>query len=79
MESDHAPYLQVDFRKETVITAVASQGLNFPFGNWVKKYSLNYSCDGFHWQTYQSYDKNWVSIIENVHNIRLNNSSINKA
>lgn len=60
VESDHAPYLQVDFRKETVITAVASQGLNFPFGNWVKKYSLNYSCDGFHWQTYQSYDKNWV-------------------
>lgn len=47
----------MDLRKETVVTAVASQGLNFPLGNWVKKYSLNYSCDGLNWQTYQSLDK----------------------
>ena len=60
-EGDYAPYLQVDLRKETVVTAVASQGLNFPLGNWVKKYSLNYSCDGLNWQAYQSLNKYTVS------------------
>lgn len=60
MDNDKAPYIQVDFRKETVITAVASQGLSFPLGNWVKKYSLNYSCDGHNWKTYQSYKKGKV-------------------
>lgn len=60
MDSDDAPYMQVDFKKETVVTALASQGLNFPLGNWVKKYSLNYSCDGLNWQTYKSLDKNAV-------------------
>lgn len=61
MDSDDVPYMQVDFKKETVVTALASQGLNFPLGNWVKKYSLNYSCDGLNWQTYKSLDKNAVS------------------
>lgn len=60
LDHDKAPYIQVDFRKETVITAVASQGLSFPLGNWVKKYSLNYSCDGHNWKTYQSYKKGRV-------------------
>ena len=59
-EEDVAPYLQVDLIKETVITAVATQGLNFPQGNWVEKYSLNYSCDGVNWQTYRPFDKDEV-------------------
>lgn len=61
VDSDDVPYMQVDFKKETVVTALASQGLNFPQGNWVKKYSLNYSCDGLNWQTYKSFDKSAVS------------------
>lgn len=57
VDGDDAPYLQVDLRKETVVTAVATQGLNFPLGNWVEKYTLNYSCDGLNWNTYRSFDK----------------------
>lgn len=54
---DRNPYLQIDFGQESVITAVATQGLDYPSGNWVKKYSLNYSCDGLNWKTYQTMDK----------------------
>lgn len=54
---DRTPYLQIDFGQESVITAVATQGLDYPSGNWVKKYSLNYSCDGMNWETYQNMDK----------------------
>ena len=63
MDWDDDPYLQIDFGQETVITGVATQGLDYPLGNWVKKYSLNYSCDGGEsWTTYQSFDKHTVSI-----------------
>lgn len=61
MDGDDAPYLEVDLRKETVVTAVATQGLNFPLGNWVEKYTLNYSCDGLNWNTYRSFDKHMVN------------------
>ncbi|KAJ7358755.1 hypothetical protein OS493_021531 [Desmophyllum pertusum] len=57
---DNDPYLQIDFGQETVITAVATQGLDYPLGNWVQKYSLNYSCDGVNWKTYRSHDKDTV-------------------
>ena len=57
---DRTPYLQIDFGQESVITAVATQGLDYPSGNWVKKYSLNYSCDGMNWETYQNMDKDTV-------------------
>lgn len=58
MDWDDNPYLQIDFGQETVITGVATQGLDYPLGNWVKKYSLNYSCDGgVSWKTYQTFDK----------------------
>ncbi|XP_078352964.1 lactadherin-like [Oculina patagonica] len=57
MDWDDDPYLQIDFGQETVITQVATQGLDLPFGNWVKKYSLNYSCDGMNWKTYRSFNK----------------------
>jgi len=63
MDWDDDPYLQIDFGQETVITGVATQGLDNPLGNWVKKYSLNYSCDGgVSWKTYQSFDKHTVNI-----------------
>lgn len=62
MDWDADPYLQIDFGQETVITQVATQGLDLPFGNWVRKYSLNYSCDGMNWKTYRSFDKDAVSI-----------------
>lgn len=63
MEEDDDPYLQIDLGKQTVITAVATQGLNNPQGNWVERYSLNYSCDGINWKTYQSFAKDEVSTI----------------
>lgn len=63
MDWDDDPYLQIDFGQETVITGVATQGLDYPLGNWVKKYSLNYSCDGgVSWKTYQSSDKHTVNV-----------------
>lgn len=63
MDGDDDPYLQIDFGQEAVITGVATQGLDYPLGNWVKKYSLNYSCDGGDsWKTYQSFDKHMVNI-----------------
>lgn len=63
MEEDDDPYLQIDLGKEKVITAVATQGLNNPQGNWVERYSLNYSCDGINWKTYQSFAKDEVNTI----------------
>ncbi|CAH3028552.1 unnamed protein product, partial [Porites evermanni] len=60
MEEDDDPYLQIDLGKQKVITAVATQGLNNPQGNWVERYSLNYSCDGINWKTYQSFAKDEV-------------------
>ena len=62
MDWDSDPYLQIDFGQETVITGVATQGLGYPIENWVKKYSLNYSCDGVNWKTYRSFDKYMVNI-----------------
>ena len=62
MDWDDDPYLQIDFGQERVITGVATQGLDFPLGNWVKKYSLNYSCDGLNWKTYRSFFKDAVNI-----------------
>ena len=63
MEADDDPYLQIDLGKQKVITAVATQGLNNPQGNWVERYSLNYSCDGINWKTYQSFAKDEVNTI----------------
>ena len=63
MEEDDDPYLQIDLGKQNVITAVATQGLNNPQGNWVERYSLNYSCDGINWKTYQSFAKDEVNTI----------------
>ena len=62
MDWDHNPYLQIDLGQETVITAVATQGLEYPQGNWVKKYSLNYSCDGLNWKTHQALEKETVML-----------------
>ena len=63
MYGDENPYLQVEFKKHKVLTAVATQGLDFPSGNWVTKYAVNYSCDGKFWKTYQSHNNNTVNTL----------------
>ena len=44
-------WFQVDLRKTTNVSAVASQG-DILDGNWVTEYALNYSCDGVKWFSY---------------------------
>ena len=46
------PYLQVDLLNNSIITAVATQGLPAN-GNIELRYKLNYSCDGKTWFEYQ--------------------------
>ena len=51
-DSDNNPFLQVDLVKNTIVTALATQGL--PGNeNSALKYKLNYSCDGKVWFEYQ--------------------------
>ena len=51
-DSDKNPYLQVDLINNTMITALATQGLPGN-GNLALRYRLNYSCDGQVWFEYQ--------------------------
>jgi len=51
-DSDKNPYLQVDLINNTMITALATQGLPGN-GNLALRYKLNYSCDGQVWFEYQ--------------------------
>lgn len=51
-DSDMNPYLQVDFVNNSIITAIATQGLP-AHGNLALRYKLNYSCDGKAWFEYQ--------------------------
>lgn len=51
-DSDMNPYLQVDLVNNSVITAIATQGVQAN-GNLALRYKLNYSCDGKTWFDYQ--------------------------
>ena len=49
-------YLQIDLINETNLTAISTQGLDLvdvSGGNWVTRYTLNYSCDGKVWKEYE--------------------------
>ena len=48
---DMDQWFQVDLLQTTNVSAVASQG-DILDGNWVTEYSLNYSCDGVRWFSY---------------------------
>ena len=43
---------QVDLAASRNISGVATQGS--VMGTWVTKYTLNYSMDGLHWNTYRN-------------------------
>lgn len=49
---DMNPYLQVDLVNNSIITAIATQGVQAN-GNLALRYKLNYSCDGKTWFDYQ--------------------------
>lgn len=51
-DSDMNPYLQVDLVNNSIITAIATQGVQVN-GNLALRYKLNYSCDGKTWFDYQ--------------------------
>lgn len=51
-DSDMNPYLQVDLVNNSIITAIATQGVPAN-GNLALRYKLNYSCDGKSWFDYQ--------------------------
>ena len=51
-DSDMNPYLQVDLLNNSIITAIATQGVQVN-GNLALRYKLNYSCDGKAWFDYQ--------------------------
>ena len=51
-DSDMNPYLQVDLVNNSIITAIATQGLPAN-GDLALRYKLNYSCDGKAWFEYQ--------------------------
>ncbi|KAJ7350088.1 Asparagine-rich protein (ARP protein) [Desmophyllum pertusum] len=51
-DSDLNPYLQVDLVNNSIINAIATQGLPAN-GNLALRYKLNYSCDGKAWFEYQ--------------------------
>lgn len=51
-DSDNHPFLQVNLKTSTVITALATQGLPLR-DNSALRYKLNYSCDGRVWFEYQ--------------------------
>ncbi|CAH3198006.1 unnamed protein product, partial [Porites evermanni] len=51
-DSDNHPFLQVNLKTSTVITALATQGLPLR-DNSALRYKLNYSCDGKVWFEYQ--------------------------
>ena len=46
-------FLQVDFRQEVELTAIASQGSSYDGGSWLNGYRLNYSPDGKKWLQYK--------------------------
>ena len=49
---DREPWLQVDFRAMVTVVKVATQG-RFDADQWVKKYYLNHSHDGVHFEAYR--------------------------
>ena len=51
-DSDNHPFLQVNLKTSTIITALATQGLPLR-DNSALRYKLNYSCDGKVWFEYQ--------------------------
>ena len=51
-DSDNHPFLHVNLKTSTVITALATQGLPLR-DNSALRYKLNYSCDGKVWFEYQ--------------------------
>ena len=51
-DSDMNPYLQVDLVNNSIITAIATQGVQVN-GNLALRYKLNYSRDGKTWFDYQ--------------------------
>ena len=48
-------WLQVNFRRETTVTKVATQG-RYDSDNWLTSYSLSYSVDGSHRDWYRLSD-----------------------
>lgn len=53
-------YLQIDFRREVNITAVATQGQSTNTSNYVTEYKLNMSDDGITWNEYKENNKSKV-------------------
>ena len=55
--SDVNPWLQVDLgNQQTSVTRVATQGKN-GYSQWVTKYKLQYSFDGFSFQYYREQEQ----------------------
>lgn len=51
-DADMNPFLQVDLLNNSIVTAIATQGVPAN-GNIALRYKLNYSCDGITWFEYQ--------------------------
>lgn len=64
-DSDNNPYLEINFQRETVVQALATQGLQYLLGNWVSEYAVNYSCDGYRWTVYTEGGKQKVKSTSN--------------
>ena len=46
-------WLQIDLRKETVVTKVATQGRPKVYDQWVKSYKVLFSSDGTNWKEFK--------------------------
>ena len=58
LTNDVSQWLQVDLgNQQTIVTRVATQGSN-PKSQWVTKYKLQYSYDGFNFQHYSEAGQN---------------------
>ena len=58
LTDDISQWLQVDLgNQQTIVTRVATQGSNAK-GQWVTKYKLQYSYDGFNFQYYSEPGQN---------------------
>ena len=53
---------QIDLGRVRSVSGVASQGLNWPAGNFVKSYKLNYSTDGTTWQSYREKPNSGIKV-----------------
>ena len=52
-KNDINQWLQVDLGSYSTITAVATQGRSHMVQQWVTKFKIKYSVDGFNFQTYK--------------------------